>query len=136
MFHQVPPAHSPVKREPGLVLEYTGLVLEYTGLVLEYTGLVLEYTGLVLEYTGFVLEYTGLVLEYTGLVLEYTGLVLEYTGCASLTNGGTLGAHTCSGKHSWYSCELLAWAPGDCIALAHSACLVHRCPGLFEPYGS
>ena len=41
-----------------------------------------------------------------------------------------LGAHTCSGRCSLSSCELLARAPGDCIALAHSACLVHRCPGL------
>ena len=57
----------------------------------------------------------------------------KYTGCASLTangTGGTSGAHTCSGRYSQYSCELLAWAPGDCIASAHSACLVHRCPGL------
>ena len=30
----------------------------------------------------------------------------------------------------YYSYELLARAPGDCIAPGHSACLVHRCPGL------
>ena len=29
-----------------------------------------------------------------------------------------------------YSRELLAQAPGDCITPAHSACLVHRYPGL------
>ena len=34
------------------------------------------------------------------------GLVLAVTTRGS---GGT--AHTCSGRHSQYSCELLAWAP-------------------------
>ena len=43
---------------------------------------------------------------------------------------GLQGAHTCSGRYSQYSYELLARAPGDCIAPGHSACLVHRCPGL------
>ena len=42
---------------------------------------------------------------------------------------GLKGAHTCSGRYSRYSCELLARAPGDCTALARCACLVHRCPG-------
>ena len=43
---------------------------------------------------------------------------------------GQQGAHTCSERHSQYSCELLAQAPGVCIAPAHRTCLVHRCPGL------
>ena len=42
---------------------------------------------------------------------------------------GLQGAHTCSERHSQYSCELLARAPGVCIAPAHRTCLVHRCPG-------
>ena len=33
-------------------------------------------------------------------------------------------------EYSRSSCELLARALEDCIAPAHSACLVHRCPGL------
>ena len=36
----------------------------------------------------------------------------KYTGCVSLVVtkgvGGTLGAHTCSERHSWCSCEFLA----------------------------
>ena len=43
---------------------------------------------------------------------------------------GLQGAHTGSERHSQYSCELLARAPGVCIAPAHGTCLVHRCPGL------
>ena len=43
---------------------------------------------------------------------------------------GLQGAHTGSERHSQYSCELLARAPGVCIAPAHRTCLVHRCPGL------
>ena len=43
---------------------------------------------------------------------------------------GLQGAHTCSERHSQYSCELLARASGVCIAPAHRNCLVHRCPGL------
>ena len=42
---------------------------------------------------------------------------------------GLQGAHTGSERHSQYSCELLARAPGVCIAPAHRTCLVHRCPG-------
>ena len=42
------------------------------------------------------------------------GWVWSCTGCVSLTTKGSGGtAHTCSGRHSQYSCELLAWlAPG------------------------
>ena len=43
---------------------------------------------------------------------------------------GLQGAHTGSERHSQYSCELLARAPGVCIAPAHRTCLVHRFPGL------
>ena len=43
---------------------------------------------------------------------------------------GLQGAHTGSERHSQYSCELLAQAPGVCIAPAHRTCLVHSCPGL------
>ena len=33
--------------------------------------------------------------------------------CPSLTTKGSGGtAHTCSGRHSQYSCELLAWVTG------------------------
>ena len=33
--------------------------------------------------------------------------------CVSLITRGSGGtAHTCSGRHSQYSCELLAWVPG------------------------
>ena len=42
---------------------------------------------------------------------------------ASRTANGT-------GVTTVYSCEFLAQAPGDCIAPAHSACLMHRHPGL------
>ena len=36
-----------------------------------------------------------------------------YSGCVSLTTKGSGGtAPTCSGRHSQYSCELLAWVPG------------------------
>ena len=42
---------------------------------------------------------------------------------------GLQGAHTCSGRYSQYSCELLARAPADCTAPARCACLVHRRPG-------
>ena len=50
------------------------------------------------------------------------GLVLgRSTGCVSLTTNGTGGtAHTCSGRHSQYSCELLAsWVSG--VALLDAA---------------
>ena len=60
------------------------------------------------------------------LIVSGRGLVLgTSTGCVSLTTKGSGGtAHTCSGRHSQYSCELLARVPG--VALH---CLVHRCPG-------
>ena len=36
-----------------------------------------------------------------------------YSGCVSLTTKGSGGtAPTCSGRHSQYSCELLAWVTG------------------------
>ena len=45
-------------------------------------------------------------------VSEYL-VVGRSTGCVSLTTKGSGGtAHTCSGRHSQYSCELLAWIPG------------------------
>ena len=51
------------------------------------------------------------------------GLVLESTGCVSLITRGSGGtAHPCSGRHSQYSCELLAWVPGVALVIL----LVHR----------
>ena len=43
-------------------------------------------------------------------VSEWVG---SCTGCVSLTTKGSGGtAHTCSGRHNQYSCELLAWVTG------------------------
>ena len=33
------------------------------------------------------------------------------------------------GRHSQYSCELLAWAPSVALHSFLRHCLVHRCPG-------
>ena len=49
------------------------------------------------------------------------------TGCVSLTTRGSGGtAHTCSGRHSQYSCELLAWGPGVALhcMTASTQCLL------------
>ena len=41
----------------------------------------------------------------------------DRTGCVSLTTEGSDGTgHTCSGRHSQYSCELLAPGSRSCIA--------------------
>ena len=67
---------------------------------------------------------TGHAGHITSVRVSGCGLVLRSTGCVSLTTRGSGGtAHTCSGRHSQYSCELLAWVPG----VAMVDLLVHRC---------
>ena len=68
------------------------------------------------------------------------------TDCVSLTTKGSCGtAHTCCGRHSQYSCELLAWVLGvalhrcpgsasDPLWGSYRYCLVHRCPAS-DPLG-
>ena len=59
---------------------------------------------------------TGLIGRVTDEIVlgKWCIVVLgRSTGCVSLTTRGSGGtAHTCSGRHSQYSCELLAWVPG------------------------
>ena len=69
-------------------------------------------------------------LVKSGLITLRTLDALAVSHYSLMVLVGLQGAHTGSGRHSQYSCELLAWAPGVCIAPAHRTCLVHRCPGL------
>ena len=70
------------------------------------------------------------VKRVPGLVLGIWQSVLAVSHYSLMVLVRLQGAHTGSERHSQYSCELLARAPGVCIAPAHRTCLVHRCPGL------